>query len=72
MKPHWLCKFMRRGFEPPMPFGKTRHVIAAKTREEAVAILKSTGVVSPNYPKVTASRTDPGVSYHFNFTEDET
>lgn len=72
MKPHWLVKFMRRGFEPPMPFGKTRDVIAAKSREEAVAILKSTGWVSPNYSKVTASKTDLPVSYHFHFTEEET
>jgi hypothetical protein len=37
-----------------------------------VAILKSTGWVSPNYPSVTASKTDLPVDYHFKFSEDET
>lgn len=69
MKPHWLCKFMRRGFEPPMPFGKTRAVIAANTRQEAVEILKASGMVSGDYPNVTASKTALEVDYHFQFTE---
>jgi hypothetical protein len=69
-KAHWLVKFMRRGFEPPMPFGKTQMVIAAKDRSEAARILQSSGMVSPSYPKVTASKTDLEVSYHFKFSED--
>jgi hypothetical protein len=71
MKAHWLCKFMRRGFEPPYPFGKTRMVVAARTRSEATGILRSSGMVSGAYPKVTASKTDLEVSYHFKFSEDE-
>lgn len=55
-----------------MPFGKTNMVVAAMSRDEAVRILKASGMVSPNYPKVTASKTDLETSYHFKFSDDPT
>lgn len=70
MKTNWLCKFMRKGFEPPMPFGKTNMVVAANTRTEAIEIMKNSGMVSSQYPKVMASKTYLEVSYHFNWTKD--
>lgn len=62
---------MRKGFEPPMPFGKTREVVAAHSRAEAVAIVKQSGMASDRYP-VTASKTVLlPVSYHFEYSKDE-
>jgi hypothetical protein len=73
IKPHWLVKFMRRGFEPPMPFGKTHMVVAAKSRKEAIAIVHQSGMVSPMYhERITATPTSLEVSYHFTFTSDPT
>lgn len=53
---HWRVTYMRRGCEPPRPFGKTVAVICAASREEAKTLVPA----SPGYP-VTASRTDEPV-----------
>ena len=50
----WRVKFLRRGWEPPYPFGKSEEVVTAASRREAIEIVKGSGVVSPGY-KVSAS-----------------
>ena len=50
----WRVKFMRRGWEPPYPFGKSEEVVIAASRREAIEIVMASGVVSPGY-KVSAS-----------------
>ena len=50
----WRVKFMRRGWEPPYPFGKSEEVVIAASRREAIEIVTGSGVVSPGY-KVSAS-----------------
>lgn len=71
MKSNWLVRFVRKYFEPPKPFGKTREVVAANSRQEAIAIVKQSGMVSDRYP-VTASKTVLlPVSYYFEYTKDE-
>lgn len=68
MKARWKVKFMRKGSEPPMPFGKTSMVVAAESRAQAIEIVSGAGIVSPNY-KTTASKTDEPVSHTFGWTE---
>ena len=65
---HWKVTFMRRGMEPPRPFGKTTHVVCAATREEA----KEKVSASPGY-KITASKTLAPVTftYHCHCKEKE-
>jgi hypothetical protein len=49
--------FMRRGWEPPYPFGKSEKIVEAQNRLEAVEmveIIRRSGVLSPRY-KITAS-----------------
>jgi hypothetical protein len=50
----WKVKFMKRGWEPPYPFGKTQDIVEAPTRLEAIDQVKRSGVVSAKY-KITAS-----------------
>jgi hypothetical protein len=49
---HWKVSYMRRGSEPPYPFGKTSTMVCADTRDEAKAAVPA----SPRYP-ITASKT---------------
>lgn len=53
---HWRVSFMRRGSEPPRPFGKTVTIVCAPSREEAKALVPA----SPGY-RITASLTDEPV-----------
>jgi hypothetical protein len=53
---HYRVKFMRRGSEPPRPFGKTEQIVCAESREEA----KRAVPASPGYP-ITATPTDAKV-----------
>ncbi len=69
MKAHWKVKFMRRGSEPPMPFGKTDVIVAAESRNDAIEIVRATGWISDTHPKVSASKTDKPVDYYFQYTE---
>lgn len=55
---HWKVRFMRRGLEPPRPFGKTIMVICAETRDEA----KEQVPASPMFP-ITASKTTDRVTF---------
>ncbi len=55
---HWLVRYTRRGMEPPRPFGKTKTIVCADTRDEA----KTKVNASPSYP-ITASKTDEPVSF---------
>jgi hypothetical protein len=57
-KPHWLVKFMRRGDEPPRPFGKTSAVVCALSREDAL-----NQVPRSTYYPATATRTDKPVTF---------
>lgn len=52
---HWRVAFMRRGMEPPRPFGKTSRVVCATNRKEAIAAVGTEA--SPGHP-ITASRVD--------------
>jgi hypothetical protein len=58
---HWRVSFTRRGMEPPMPFGGTKAVVCADSRESAKEIVPA----SPGYP-ITASETKDPVTrpYH--------
>lgn len=55
---HWLVRYTRRGMEPPRPFGKTKTVVCADTRDEAKARVNA----ASGYP-ITASKTDDAVSF---------
>lgn len=55
---HWRVKFMRRGMEPPRPFGKTEMVVCALSREDAKEVVP----YSYGYP-VTATKTQADVSF---------
>ena len=55
---HWLVRYTRRGMEPPRPFGKTKTVVCAATRDQAKGRVNA----SPFYP-ITASKTDAPVSF---------
>jgi hypothetical protein len=48
----WKVKFMRKGWEPPYPFGKKHQIVEASSRLEAIEEVKQSGVVSAGY-KVT-------------------
>lgn len=61
--PHWKVRFVRRGMEPPRPFGKTSVVVCAATRDEAKAQVPA----SPSYP-CTASKTTEPVSFTYRCT----
>jgi hypothetical protein len=50
----WKVKFMRRGWEPPYPFGKTHEIVEASNRLDAIEQVKRSGVVSAGY-KITAA-----------------
>jgi hypothetical protein len=50
----WKVRFMRKGWEPPYPFGKTHEIVEASSRLEAIEQVEQSGVVSAGY-KVTAS-----------------
>ena len=50
----WKVKFIRKGWQPPYPFGKSEEIVEAGSRREAIEAVKGTGVVSPHY-KITAS-----------------
>ena len=72
MKSNWIVKFTRKGFEPPMPFGKTSEVVAAHSRAEAIAIVKQSGMVSDGHYPISASKTVlRPVSYYFEYSKDE-
>jgi len=58
---HWRVKFMRRGMEPPRPFGKTSAVVCAESRAAA----KEAVPASPGYP-VTASETADRVTFPYH------
>jgi hypothetical protein len=45
---------MRKGWEPPYPFGKTHEIVEASSRREAIEQVNQSGVVSAGY-KVTVS-----------------
>lgn len=60
---HWKVRFMRRGCEPPRPFGKTETVVCASTREEAKDIVRNCQA-SPGYP-ITASKTTDSVEFPY-------
>lgn len=51
---HWMVKFTRRGMEPPMPFGKTKAVVCASSREAAKEMVPA----SPGYPCTASATTD--------------
>ena len=50
----WIVKFMRRGFEPPMPFGRCKQPVFALNKQQAIEKVKNYDMVS-NYYKITAS-----------------
>lgn len=56
-------RFTRRGMEPPRPFGKTKVVVCAATRDDAKAMVPA----SPHYP-VTASKTTEPVTFTYACT----
>ena len=58
--PHWKVRFMRRGIEPPYPFGKQVHVVCARTQEEA----KEQVPANQGYP-ITASQTNAPVDFTY-------
>jgi hypothetical protein len=45
---------MRRGWEPPYPFGKSVEIVEASNRLEAIEHVRRSRSVSPRY-KITAS-----------------
>ena len=53
---HWLVRFTRRGWEPPRPFGKTKEIVCANTREEAKRKVTD---ASSRYPITASPTTDP-------------
>ena len=55
---HWKVAYMRRGSEPPYPFGRTCEIVCAETRDEAKRCVPA----SPGY-RITASRTDAKTRY---------
>ena len=55
---HWLVRYTRLGWEPPRPFGKTKTIVCAATRNEAKTKVRA----APCY-KITASKTDAAVSF---------
>ena len=36
----WKVQFIRRGWEPPYPFGKTHEIVEASSRSEAIEAVK--------------------------------
>ena len=50
----WKVTFMRRGWEPPYPFGKSVEIVEASNRLEAIEHVRRSRSVSPRY-KITAS-----------------
>lgn len=46
----WNVSYMKRGFEPPYPFGKTTETVFADSRLEAIEKVKATGRASSFYP----------------------
>ena len=50
----WKVKFMRAGWEPPYPFGKSEEIVEAASRLAAIEYVKQWGWASPRY-KVSAS-----------------
>lgn len=61
--PHWRVKFTRRGMEPPMPFGRTTHIVCAASRDDAKELVPA----SPGYP-ITAARTSDAVTFTYRCT----
>ena len=37
----WKVRFMRKGWEPPHPFGKTTEIVEAANRKEAIEMCRS-------------------------------
>ena len=50
----WKVKFMRKGSEPPYPFGKSERIVLAETKAAAIDVVRADGIVSPRF-KITAS-----------------
>ena len=48
----WKVRFMRKGWEPPYPFGESTEIVEAANRQEAIEMCRSK--ISPWY-KPTAS-----------------
>jgi len=59
----WKVRFMRKGSEPPYPFGKSERIVAAETKANAIAAVRAEGVVSPRF-KITASAVVQVVGVH--------
>ena len=51
----WRVKFMRRGWEPPYPFGKSVEIVEADSRLQAIDLVRRSGEASPRYP-ISASK----------------
>lgn len=50
----WLVKFIQKGFEPPLPFGKAKQCVFAANKIEALEKAKSICLVS-DYKKPTVA-----------------
>ncbi len=64
----WKVKFMRKGSEPPYPFGKSERIVLAETKADAINAVRADGVVSPRY-KITASACPSNPTLHPHATE---
>ena len=49
----WKVRFMRKGSEPPYPFGRSERIVLAETKADAIEAVRADGVVSPRF-KITA------------------
>jgi hypothetical protein len=59
----WKVKFMRKGSEPPYPFGKSERIVLAETKAAAIDVVRADGIVSPRF-KITASACPSNTSHH--------